>query len=79
MFNLGARPSSERSVLPAVDEKMILDEKRRELNDLELKVLKIVIAVERINYYTMGIILPRDQNCRVIPFFESTKDQVYDI
>jgi hypothetical protein len=49
---------------------MILDDKRRQLYDLELLVLKIVIAVERINYYTMGIILPRDQNLKIIPFFE---------
>lgn len=39
---------------------MILEEKRKQLNDLEYLVLKIVIAVERVNYYTMGIILPRD-------------------
>jgi len=39
---------------------MILEEKRKQLYDLEFLVLKIVIAVERVNYYTMGIILPRD-------------------
>ena len=41
-------------------------------------VFKIVIAVERINYYTMGVINPRDQNLKLIPFFESHKDQAYD-
>ena len=39
---------------------MILEEKRKEILVLEENVLKIVIAIERINYYTMGIILPRD-------------------
>ena len=77
--NLGSRPRSNRITQSAVDEKMILDEKRRLLHDLDLLVLKIVIAVERINYYTMGIILPRDQNLKVIPFFESQKDPIYDI
>lgn len=58
---------------------MILDDKRRQLYDLELLVLKIVIAVERINYYTMGIILPRDQNLKIIPFFEKENNLIYDI
>jgi hypothetical protein len=57
---LGSRPRSNRITQSAVDEKMILTEQRRLLYDLELLVLKMVIAVERINYYTMGIILPRD-------------------
>jgi hypothetical protein len=39
---------------------MILDEKRKALYNLELLVLKAVIAVERINFYTMGVIMPRD-------------------
>ena len=58
---LGSRPRvSGRLTTSATDEKMILEEKRRELNHLDLTVLKIVIAVERINYYTMGVINPRD-------------------
>jgi hypothetical protein len=58
---------------------MILEEKRKQLYDLELLVLKIVITVERVNYYTMGIILPRDQNLNSIPFFYSNQDPIYDI
>lgn len=54
----------------ATDERLILEEKRKELRQLELTVFKIVIAVERINYYTMGVILPRDHNLNLIPFFE---------
>lgn len=57
---LGSRPRSSRITNSATDEKMILEDKRRDLNNLELLVLKIVIAVERINYYTMGVINPRD-------------------
>jgi hypothetical protein len=36
-------------------------------------VFKMTIAVERINFYTMGIILPRDSNLNVIPFFEDSQ------
>jgi hypothetical protein len=75
---LGSRPRSSRVTNSATDEKMILEEKRTELNQLELLVFKIVIAVERINYYTMGVINPRDQNLKLIPFFEGHKDQAYD-
>lgn len=57
---LGAKRNSVRPTISPSDERIILDEKRTELHNLELLVLKIVIAVERINYYTMGIILPRD-------------------
>jgi hypothetical protein len=39
---------------------MILEDKRKDLYNLELLVLKSVIAVERINFYTMGVIMPRD-------------------
>lgn len=67
---LGSRPRSTRITNSATDEKLILEEKRRDLYKLELTVLKIVIAVERINYYTMGVINPRDQNLKLIPFFE---------
>lgn len=77
--NLGSRPRSNRITQSAVDERLILDEKRKLLYDLELLVLKMVIAVERINYYTMGIILPRDQNLRIIPFFDQENDPIYDI
>jgi hypothetical protein len=60
---LGSRPKSVRPVSQSgsrTDEIIFLTEKRKELNTLDLLVLKIVIAVERINYYTMGVILPRD-------------------
>jgi len=77
--DLRSRPRSARVTQSATDEKMILEEKRKELLVLEESVLKIVIAIERINYYTMGIILPRDQLLNVIPFFESVKDPLYDI
>lgn len=70
---------SGRLTTSATDEKMILEEKRRELNHLDLTVLKIVIAVERINYYTMGVINPRDQNLKLIPFFDEKKEQIYDL
>lgn len=66
---LGAQRRSVRPTISPSDEKVLLEEKRMELHNLELLVLKIVIAVERINYYTMGIILPRDQNLSLIPFF----------
>lgn len=59
-LDLGMKPRLNRLTQSAVDERMILEEKRKQLNDLEYLVLKIVIAVERVNYYTMGIILPRD-------------------
>lgn len=59
-LDLGLKHRPNRFTQSAVDERMILEEKRKQLNDLELLVLKIVIAVERVNYYTMGIILPRD-------------------
>lgn len=52
------------------DEKVILEQKRKELHALEMTVFKVVIAIERINYYTMGVILPRDHNLNLIPFFE---------
>lgn len=57
---------------------MILEDKRKDLYNLELLVLKSVIAVERINFYTMGVIMPRDQNMALIPFFELQKDPIYD-
>lgn len=57
---------------------MILEDKRKDLYNLELLVLKSVIAVERINFYTMGVIMPRDQNMALIPFFEVKKDPIYD-
>lgn len=77
--SLGSRPRSSRIVqVSASDEKQILEVQRKDLYQLELLVLKIVIAVERINYYTMGLILPRDQNLKQIPFFETQKDPLYD-
>jgi hypothetical protein len=33
---------------------------RRDISKLEMLVFKMVIAIERVNYYTMGVILPRD-------------------
>jgi hypothetical protein len=42
-------------------------------------VMKIVIIVERINYYTLGVILPRDQDLNVISYHQQTQDPVYDI
>ena len=46
---------------------------------LDLLVMKIVIFVERINYYTQGVILPRDQDLSVIPYHSQIQDPVYDI
>ena len=47
-------------------------ELRKEVDKLEITALKVVILLERINYYTMGgFIRPRDQNLNLIPFFES--------
>lgn len=59
--------------MSATDEKIILEKERKKLHELDLMVLKTSIAVERINYYTMGIILPRDSNLNPIPFFEDPK------
>ena len=50
------------------DEKIILAGKRKELDQIDLQVTKIVIACERINYYTAGIIMPRDQDLTVITY-----------
>jgi hypothetical protein len=60
------------------DEKIILEERRRELMKLNLLVFRIVIAVERLNYYTMGFIMPRTQNLEVVEF-GSTNPQVYNL
>lgn len=46
---------------------------------LDMLVMKIVIIVERINYYTLGVILPRDQDLNVISYHQQTQDPVYDI
>ena len=69
--------STVRLTTNASDEKYILEEKRKELHNLDLAVFKIAIALARISFYTMGIILPRDQNLRQIPYF-GDKDPLYD-
>ena len=75
--SLSARHKSTRLTTNLSDEKHILDEKRKELHYLDLTVFKISIALARISFYTMGIILPRDQNLRQIPYF-GDKDPLYD-
>lgn len=71
------RSKSVRLTVNQNDEKHILDEKRKELYNLDLAVFKIAIALARISFYTMGIILPRDQNLRQIPYF-GEKDPLYN-
>lgn len=70
---------SNRDTTSRPDEKKVLEDKRRDLHYLDLLVMKNVIIVERINYYTQGIILPRDQDLSVIPYHQQTQDPVYDI
>jgi hypothetical protein len=72
---LGAKKS--KFVAPG-DEKIILEERRRELKKLNMLVFRIAIAVERLNYYTMGFIMPRTQNLEVVEF-GSTNPQVYNL
>ena len=50
---------------------MFLEQKRLELEEFELLVFKLAVVVERVNYYTTGIIFPRDQNLNIIPFFDA--------
>jgi hypothetical protein len=50
---------------------MYLEKKREELEEFEELVFKIAVVVERVNFYTTGIIFPRDQNLNIIPFFDT--------
>lgn len=44
----------------AIDEKMYLERKRSEIEEFEELVFKIAVVIERVNFYTTGIIFPRD-------------------
>ena len=60
----------------AIDEKMVLEQRRAELENFEELVFKIAVVVERVNLYTTGIIFPRDQNLNIIPFFDGSDSVV---
>ena len=35
-----------------------------------MTVFKLAIVIERVNYYTTGLIFVRDQNLNVVPIFD---------
>ena len=73
---LGAK-QGQKFVAPG-DEKIILEERRQELKKLDMLAFKAAIAVERLNYYMMGFIMPRTQGLESVQF-GTTNPQVYNL